>query len=178
MGALEADGANAYQKSVEKDNFFSQTIDAFKRKENSNFDIPIYIGARWEPVRIFAARAYAGAMVRFCRVAGEKLRTGGRFVCVYLPDRLPDLFHAMREAKIEPKRTTVVAADPTAIPSLVLVEGRRGGAPGMKLTRPLFLYANERHDTPSLDMQTILDAGNFPYGFGDGTAPKEKGKTR
>lgn len=54
-----------------RSNFFSQTIDAFKRKESSNFDIPIYIGARWEPVRIFAARAYAGAMVRFCRVAGE-----------------------------------------------------------------------------------------------------------
>ena len=125
-----------------------------------------------------ARREIRGGIADFCCVAGEKLRTGGRFVCVYLPDRLPDLFHAMREAKIEPKRTTVVAADPTAIPSLVLVEGRRGGAPGMKLTRPLFLYANERHDTPSLDMQTILDAGNFPYGFGDGTAPKEKGKTR
>ena len=96
---------------------------------------------------------------------------------MYLPDRLPDLFSAMREAGIEPKRTTVVSADPAAKPSLVLVEGRRGGAPGMTLTRPLFLYANERHDKPSNELQTILDTGNFPYGFGDGTAPKEKGNT-
>jgi len=125
-----------------------------------------------------ARREIRGGISDFCRVAGEKLRTGGRFVCVYLPDRIPDLLAAMREAKIEPKRMTVVSADPTAIPSLVLVEGRRGGAPGMKLTRSLFLYENERHDTPSIDMQTVLDTGNFPYGFGDGTDPKEKGKTR
>ena len=125
-----------------------------------------------------ARREIRGGISDFCRAAGEKLRTGGRFVCVYLPDRLPDLFSAMREAKIEVKRMTAVAADPGAKPSLVLVEGRRGGAPGMKLTRPLFLYANEKHDAPSCDMQFILDTGNFPIGFGDGTDPKEKGKTR
>ena len=124
-----------------------------------------------------ARREIRGGISDFCRVAGEKLRTGGRFVSVYLPDRLPDLFHAMRETGIEPKRTTVVSADPAAKPSLVLVEGRRGGAPGMTLTRPLFLYANERHDKPSNELQTILDTGNFPYGFGDGTDPKEKGNT-
>ena len=103
-----------------------------------------------------ARRELRGGIVDFCRAAGEKLRTGGRFVCVYLPDRLPDLLSAMRGAGIE----------------------ARGGAPGMKMTRPLFLYTDGRHDTPSPELQSILDTGDFPAGFGDGTDPKEKGKNQ
>ena len=123
-----------------------------------------------------ARRELLGDITDFCRAAADKLKTGGRFVCVYLPDRLPDLFTAMRAAGIEPKRMTVVSSDPASTPSLILVEGRRGGAPGMKLTRPLFLYRDGNHTAPSDDMQTILDSGDFPAGFGDGTDPKEKGK--
>jgi len=119
-----------------------------------------------------------GDISDFCRAAGRKLRTGGRFVCVYLPERLPDLLFAMREAGIEAKRATVVSADPSALPSLVLVEGRRGAAPGMRLTRPLFLYRDAKHGAPSREMQFILDTGDFPVGFGDGTDPKEKGTKR
>ena len=122
-----------------------------------------------------ARRELAGDIFDFCRAAGEKLKMGGRFVCVYLPDRLPDLLCAMREAGIEAKRMTVVSSDPSSLPSLVLVEGRRGGAPGMKLTRPLFLYRDETHTAPSGEMQTVLDTGDFPRGYGDGTDPKEKG---
>ena len=124
-----------------------------------------------------ARRETAGDIADFCRAAGEKLRTGGRFVCVYLPDRLPDLLVAMRAAGIEAKRMTVVSSDHASLPSLVLVEGRRGGAPGMKLTRPLFLYRDVSHTAPSGEMQIILDTGDFPAGYGDGTDPKEKGKS-
>lgn len=125
-----------------------------------------------------ARRELRGGIFDFCRSAGEKLRTGGRFYCVYLPDRLPDLLTAMRGAGIEAKRLTVVSADPAALPSLVLVEGRRGGAPGMKMTRPLFLFSDGRHEAPSPEMQFILDTGDFPVGFGNGTDPKEKGKNQ
>lgn len=52
-------------------NFIGQTFNAFKNRTGSNFDIPLLIGARWEPIRLFAARAYAGAMVRFVRANGE-----------------------------------------------------------------------------------------------------------
>ncbi|MBP5610161.1 MAG: methyltransferase [Clostridia bacterium] len=124
-----------------------------------------------------ARRETAGDIADFCRAAGEKLRTGGRFVCVYLPDRLSDLLVAMRAAGIEAKRMTVVSSDPASLPSLVLVEGRRGGAPGMKLTRPLFLYRDASHTAPSGEMQIILDTGDFPAGYGNGTDPKEKGKS-
>ena len=125
-----------------------------------------------------ARRELRGDIFDFCRAAADKLKTGGRFVSVYLPERLSDLLLAMRGAGIEAKRMTVVSSNPAAIPSLVLVEGRRGGAPGLKMTRPLFLYLDGRHDTPSREMQTILDTGDFPVGFGDGTDPNEKGKKR
>lgn len=123
-----------------------------------------------------ARREIRGGIADFCRAAGQKLKTGGRFVCVYLPERLPDLFSAMRESGIEAKRMTLVSADPSAPPSLVLVEGRRGGAQGLKITRPLFLYRDGRHVTPSVDMQYILASGDFPGGFG--AEPKEKGAKR
>ena len=84
----------------------------------------------------------------------------------------------MRDAGIEAKRMTFVSADPSALPSLILVEGRRGGAPGLRVTRPLFLYGDQRHDAPSPEWQYILAAGDFPAGFGDGTDPKEKGTKR
>ena len=125
-----------------------------------------------------ARRELRGDVFDFCRAAAGKLKTGGRFVAVYLPERLSDLLSAMREAGIEAKRMTVVSSDPAALPSLVLVEGRRGGAPGLRMTRPLFLYRDGRHDAPSDEMQFILDVGDFPAGFGDGTDPKEKGTKR
>ena len=123
-----------------------------------------------------ARREIRGGIADFCLAAGQKLKTGGRFVCVYLPDRLPDLLSAMRESGIEAKRMTLVAADPSASPSLVLVEGRRGGSPGLTVTRPLFLYRDGRHDAPSVDTQFILAAGDFPAGFG--IDAKEKGTKR
>ena len=125
-----------------------------------------------------ARREIRGGISDFGRAAGQKLKTGGRFVCVYPTERLADLLSTMRESGVEAKRMTVVSADPSALPSLVLVEGRKGGAPGLRLTRPLFLYRNGRHDTPSLDLQFILAAGDFPAGFGDGTDPKQKGTKR
>ena len=125
-----------------------------------------------------ARRELRGDISDFCRAAAGKLKTGGRFVAVYLPERLSDLLSAMRDAGIEAKRLTVVSSDPAATPSLVLVEGRRGGAPGLKMTRPLFLYRDGRHDAPSDEMRTVLDTGDFPAGFGDGTDPKEKGTKR
>ena len=52
-------------------NFFSQIAEAFNTRYCSNFDIPVNIGVRWEPARIFAVRAYAGAMIRFCHIGSN-----------------------------------------------------------------------------------------------------------
>ncbi|MFV0496919.1 MAG: tRNA1(Val) (adenine(37)-N6)-methyltransferase [Candidatus Fimivivens sp.] len=62
-----------------------------------------------------------------CRAAGHALRYGGRFCVCFKPQRLPDLFEAMRAAGLEPKRIRPVLTRPDQAPHLFLVEARRGG---------------------------------------------------
>lgn len=71
--------------------------------------------------------------------AAYAARWGGRFAVVYRPERLSRLFCAMTEYGIEPKRLRMVQNRPDSAPSLVLVEGRRGGKPGLDIEPPLIL---------------------------------------
>jgi tRNA1Val (adenine37-N6)-methyltransferase len=107
-----------------------------------------------------------GTISDFIAAAAKKLRFGGHFYCVYRPDRLPDLLCSMRSLGIEPKRLTTVAATCHAVPSMVLVDGILGGAPGMRMTRPLILYTDAPGGAYSDDMNQILEAGCFPKDFG------------
>lgn len=109
-----------------------------------------------------ARREVHGTIDDFLRAAGRALSYGGTFAAVYRPDRLVSLFTAMRSAGIEPKRLTFVHADADASPSLVLVEGRRGGGEGLTVTSPLFLFADKAHTTDSPEMKEIDRTGNFP----------------
>ncbi len=81
-----------------------------------------------------------GGIAEFCAAAARLLKHGGRFVCVWRPDRLSDLFRALHASKLEPKRMTMVHADGESEPSCVLLEAVKGAAPGMRPTPPLFLY--------------------------------------
>lgn len=101
----------------------------------------------------------------FLCAAKRMLKYGGAFYAVYRPDRLVDLISAMREADIEPKRATFVHASQSSEASMVLIEGRRGGKPDMKLTRPLFIYSDTSHKTYSHDMNYIMEHGSFPDDF-------------
>ena len=85
-----------------------------------------------------------------CAAASFLCRWDGRFAVVYRPDRLPELFEAMRKYGIEPKRMRIVCHNVTSVPSLVLVEGRRGGKPGMKLEKMLLLKNPDGTDTEEI----------------------------
>ncbi len=106
-----------------------------------------------------------GGIDDFLAATRRMLKYGGRFYCVYRPDRLSDLFAAMRAATVEPKRMTLVFADTHSEPSVVLVEGRMGGGVGLSLTRPLVLYTDREHTEYSDDMKYILNEGNLPEDF-------------
>ncbi|KAF5043800.1 tRNA1(Val) (adenine(37)-N6)-methyltransferase [anaerobic digester metagenome] len=62
-----------------------------------------------------------------CAAAGRALRYGGRFCVCFKPQRLPDLFEAMRAAGLEPKHIRPVLTQPGNAPHLFLAEARRGG---------------------------------------------------
>ena len=90
------------------------------------------------------------------------LKFGGTFAAVYRPDRLIDLIDAMRKSSLEPKRITFVHANEKSEPSMVLVEAKKGGKCGLKLTRPLIIYKNTDNKEYSEDMNFIMDNGSFP----------------
>lgn len=101
----------------------------------------------------------------FCSAAKRLLKFGGTFAVVYRPDRLIDLTYSMRKNGIEPKRMTFVHADTDSEPSIVLVEGRKGGKSSLLLTKPLIIYKDEGHKEYSEDMKYIMENGSFPSDF-------------
>ncbi len=66
-------------------------------------------------------------------------RWGGRFALVHRPERLSEALCALTAAELEPKRLRMVQPRPDASPNLVLIEGRRGGKPGLEILPPLLL---------------------------------------
>lgn len=73
---------------------------------------------------------------------GRLLKNGGRLCCVFPAPRFLELCDAMRGARMEPKRVRFVAARADAAPKLVLVEGLKGGKPGLHI-QPLLITHDE-----------------------------------
>ena len=100
-----------------------------------------------------------GGIEDFCACAARLLKHGGKFVCVWRPDRLTDLLSAMHEHRLEAKRMTFVHARAELPPCLVLCESKKGAAPGVYVTPPLIMYS---HDSVYTQMLTkIYETGEF-----------------
>ncbi len=86
------------------------------------------------------ARAETSLSLReLCEAAAYMLKNRGKLCLVYRPERLSELFCAMTACGIEPKRLQLCTASYGAAPSLVLVEGVRGAAPGLKIEKPFLI---------------------------------------
>lgn len=81
----------------------------------------------------------AGTIGDLLQAANLLLRTGGRVAVSFRPERIADLFAAMRGADIEPKRLRFVHHTAAHAPSIVLFEGVKGGKPGLRAGPPLLL---------------------------------------
>jgi tRNA1Val (adenine37-N6)-methyltransferase len=68
------------------------------------------------------------------------LKTTGRFVTIYTAERMTDILCQMRADSIEPKFVRTIHSDARSEAKLVLVEGTKGGKPGVKIAPPLILY--------------------------------------
>ena len=73
------------------------------------------------------------ALEDWCAAAGRLLKNGGRFALVHRPERLCDLFAALRSAGLEPKRLRLLQHGPDCPPSAVLLEAVRQGRPGLEI---------------------------------------------
>lgn len=94
-----------------------------------------------------------------CTAAKWALRWGGTFALVHRPERLSEIFCAMVEAGIEPKRLRMVSHSTEKAPSLILIEGKRGGKKGLKIEAPLALTDGDGND--SLEAQRIYKRGAY-----------------
>ncbi len=88
---------------------------------------------------------------QLCAAAAYLLRWGGSFCLVHRPERLTDLLCTLRSHAIEPKRLRLICKHPEAAPTLVLIDARRGGKPGLSIETPLILYTHDGSPTAELD---------------------------
>ena len=116
-----------------------------------------------DDVKNVSRREIFGGIDDFVACAARILDHGGRFYCVWRPDRLVDLFCSMRDRGIEPKRVVTVYPDEKARPCLVLVEGRRGGKPGSVFFAPPFILERDGRQTPECEM--VYERGEFGEQF-------------
>lgn len=98
----------------------------------------------------------------FCKRGSLMLKYGGTFAIVYRTDRLTELLYAMRDAGLEAKRMTFVHANADSEPSMALIEAKKGGRFGLKVTKPLIIYKDKLNKEYSEDMSYIMDNGSFP----------------
>jgi len=75
--------------------------------------------------------------------SAKLLKNGGRLCCVFPAPRFLQLCDAMRAGRVEPKRVRLVCAGAQAAPKLVLVEGLKGGRPGLHFM-PLLITHDEQ----------------------------------
>ncbi len=120
-----------------------------------------------------ARHEISGTIRDFCAAAGRLLKHGGRFVCVFRPERLSDLFQSLQASHLEPKRLTMVQATYAATPSLVLLEAVKYAAPSLLVTPPLCLWeADTAHPAkPRMPLAETADTAHvyancaFPAAF-------------
>lgn len=104
-----------------------------------------------EAARRTARTEEACTLEDVCRTAGRLLRWGGSLCLVHKPERLADLICALRQEGLEPKRLRFACARPEKAPSLLLLEARRGGRPGLTVEPPLILEKPDGAPTEELD---------------------------
>jgi len=101
--------------------------------------------------RLAAARtAERDGAEAVCAAARRALRCGGRLCLCLPPEALTGWLCALRGAGLEPKRLRPVLPQQGRGPSLLLLEGRKGGRPGLRWLAPLALRTRRGAETAAL----------------------------
>ena len=74
------------------------------------------------------------------RTAAKLLKPGGYYCMVHRPFRLAEIITVMTAYKLEPKRMKLVYPYVDREPTMVLIEGCRGGKPRMTVEKPLIIF--------------------------------------
>ena len=85
------------------------------------------------------------------RGSARLLVPSGRLYMIHRPHRLEDILVLMREYHIEPKHLRFVHPYVDKEPTMVLIEGLRGGKPSMKIDPPLIIYEDVNKYTKEIN---------------------------
>ena len=127
-----------------------------KRLPNGGFDFvisnPPYFppeSGRMPPdgARETARGETALKLPELCAAASRLCRSGGRIFFCHRPERLVSLLQEMRAHHLEPKRIRFVHHDLHAPASLLLVEGRKDGKPGLSVEAPFLIRGADGAET-------------------------------
>ena len=102
--------------------------------------------------KYIARHEVCGTVADFCAAAGRLLKHGGRFCCVFRPERLAELCACACAEKLEPKRLCLVRHKEGSDISLILLQCRKGAKPGL-LWEELCLHHAD--GTPTDEYKTI-----------------------
>ena len=124
-----------------------------------SFDLVVSNPPYFDAARGAVARAESRGLARadaactlpqLCAAAGRLLRYGGSFCLVFRTERMAELFAALQECGMEPKRLRLVQNTARSAPKLLLLEARKGGKPGLSVLPPLLLRGEDGGETPEL----------------------------
>jgi tRNA1Val (adenine37-N6)-methyltransferase len=93
-----------------------------------------------EESRVRARFEVDGDFAEFAGAAARLLRQGGRFVLVHLSERLGAVMRTLSDVGVEPKRARFIHSRLQEPSKLVLLEGKKGARPGLRVEPPLVLY--------------------------------------
>ena len=78
------------------------------------------------------------------------LRSGGSFYLIHRPDRLADIFTALRDSGLEPKEMQMVLPHPGEPANLVLIHAVKGAGPQLKMLPELAVHNTDGSYTESI----------------------------
>ena len=82
-----------------------------------------------------------------CQASARLLRTGGSLYLVHKPERLCDVFCALRAQKLEPKQLRFVRHSADKPASLILVKAVQNGNPGLQCQPDLLLHSPDGEES-------------------------------
>ncbi len=82
--------------------------------------------------------------------AAYLLGTGGRFIMIHKPERIPEIFGQLFRVRLEPKVMCLIQPRIDKSPNLVLLEAVMDGKPGLKVQPNLVIYDESGNYTPKV----------------------------
>ena len=145
---MQASLADMSQRSAEMNGFDCKVVNCklqdIGREYDDRFSLilcnPPYERAGFEnasPEIAVCRKELTLTLPEIAEAAFRKLKFGGRLAILNRADRTAELFYALKQHRLEPKRMQFVCGAAGAKPYLVMVEAVKGGKPDVEVMPPL-----------------------------------------